>query len=242
MKLLLIIAGLGLARVVSGQGTAFTYQGRLMDNGAPATGNYDLRFAIYDAAAGGNLLGGPLTNAPVSVDNGAFTVILDFGQGLFTGSTRWIEIGVRTNGGAAGFTILSPLQAITASPYAITAGGVTDANISRLAVPNTATAATGTPTVTSGFITGAVVTHSGLGYDSAPAVTVMDSTGSGAVITASVLDGHVVSLTVQNPGTGYSPGATLTISAPPSNAFQTFVTPNFFTGVNTMTNPNNGTI
>ena len=29
------------------QGTAFTYQGRLNDNGAPANGIYDLQFRIY---------------------------------------------------------------------------------------------------------------------------------------------------------------------------------------------------
>lgn len=31
---------------VSAQGTAFTYQGRLLDNGYPASGIYDLRFAM----------------------------------------------------------------------------------------------------------------------------------------------------------------------------------------------------
>ena len=33
------------------QGTAFTYQGRLNDGANPANGDYDLRFAIYDALA-----------------------------------------------------------------------------------------------------------------------------------------------------------------------------------------------
>jgi len=33
-----------------GQGTAFTYQGRLTDGGSPANGGYDLRFSIYDAS------------------------------------------------------------------------------------------------------------------------------------------------------------------------------------------------
>ena len=32
------------------QGTAFTYQGRLNDAGGPATGIYDLRFAIYSSS------------------------------------------------------------------------------------------------------------------------------------------------------------------------------------------------
>src|SRR5882757_2850482 len=38
------------------QGTAFTYQGRLSDGGAPANGNYDLRFTIYNAATNGNVV------------------------------------------------------------------------------------------------------------------------------------------------------------------------------------------
>jgi len=234
-----IAALLALAQNLQAQGTAFTYQGRLTDNGTPATGTYDLRFAIYDSAGGGGQLGNPITNSSVAVSDGAFTVGLDFGEGIFPGAGRWLQIGVRTNGSPSAFTTLSPLQAITASPYAITSSGVTDANISRLNVPDTATPATGTPIVTSGFITGATLTSGGLGYATAPAVTVNDTTGSGAVITASVSGGRVAGLTVQNPGSGYSSGATLTIGPPPSNAFQTFVTPNFFTGINTMNNPSN---
>ena len=34
-------------------GSTFTYQGRLLENGGPATGIYDLRFTIYDALNGG---------------------------------------------------------------------------------------------------------------------------------------------------------------------------------------------
>jgi hypothetical protein len=37
--------------------TAFTYQGFLRDNGQPANGNYDLRFALFDSANGGNQIG-----------------------------------------------------------------------------------------------------------------------------------------------------------------------------------------
>jgi len=239
-KLLFTIVGLlALSQIVHGQGTAFTYQGRLTDNGTPANGVYDLRFTIYDDIIGGNRVGNPITNASVAVAEGTFTVTLDFGSGIFPGANRWLEIGVRTNGPAGAFTTLSPLQAFTAAPYAITAGAVTDANVSRLDVPNTASTATGVPTVTSGFITAATVLQSGLGYQSPPTVTVTDITGSGAVIIATLLGGKVVALTVQSSGTGYSSGATLTISPPPSNALQTFITPNFFTGINTMTNPGN---
>jgi formylglycine-generating enzyme required for sulfatase activity len=104
------------------QGTAFTYQGHLNDGASPANGNYDLRFTIYDAVTNGNVISGPLTNAPTGVTNGVFTVTLDFGDGVFTGPGRWLDIGVRTNGSVAAYSTLSPRQSLTAVPYAITAG------------------------------------------------------------------------------------------------------------------------
>ncbi len=42
------------------QGTAFTYQGQLNDGAKSANGNYDLKFALFDALAGGNGVGGPI--------------------------------------------------------------------------------------------------------------------------------------------------------------------------------------
>jgi hypothetical protein len=103
------------------QGTAFTYQGRLNDHTAPAAGTYDLQFTVYDDPTAGNSVGSPLTNSATAVSNGLFTVQLDFGPGIFDGSPRWLEIGVRTNG-AGSFSTLIPRQALTAAPYAILAG------------------------------------------------------------------------------------------------------------------------
>jgi hypothetical protein len=105
------------------QSTAFSYQGRLDDGGSPAGGIYDLRFALFNAVTAGTQQGGLLTNAPTAVSKGLFTVTLDFGN-QFPGANRWLEIAVRTNGGGA-FSTLAPRQAITATPYAITAGNVT---------------------------------------------------------------------------------------------------------------------
>ncbi|HEY2952151.1 MAG TPA: hypothetical protein VGK40_06195, partial [Verrucomicrobiae bacterium] len=110
---------------LNAQGTGFTYQGRLTDNGNPANGNYDLRCALFDAATGSGQIGNPITNAPVAVSNGLFTVTLDFGAGAFSGAARCLEIGVRTNGSVGPYSTLSPRQPVTASPYAITAGNVT---------------------------------------------------------------------------------------------------------------------
>lgn len=221
------------------QGTAFTYQGRLNDASNPAQGFYDLRFTVFDSSAGGSAVAGPQTNSAVTISNGLFTVALNFGGGVFNGDSRWLEIAVRTNNTGA-FTTLNQRQAMTAAPYAITATEATSGNIARLSVSNTTVAATGVPIVTSGFITGATVTRGGSGYLTPPTVTVNDATGSGAVIIAAISDGAVISLTVNSAGNGlYTSNATLTIGAPPSNAYQVFASTNYFPGVNTLTNPNN---
>lgn len=105
------------------QGTAFTYQGQLHRDGAPADGTYDFRFQIYDSdtGGGGTRVAGPLTNSAVAVSNGLFTTTLDFGTGVFDGNTnRWLQIGVHTNG-ASGWAALSPRQQIAPAPYAIMA-------------------------------------------------------------------------------------------------------------------------
>jgi len=120
-----LILGMAITSTTSAraQVTAFTYQGRLDDGGAPANGIYDLRFAIYNAASGGAQQGAALTKAATAVSDGLFTVTLDFGAGIFTGAARWLEIGVRTNGGG-GFNALAPRQPLTATPYATTASNL----------------------------------------------------------------------------------------------------------------------
>ncbi len=99
-------------------GTAFTYQGRLMDSQTGAEGLYDLNFTLYDGPASTNtMVGEPVTNSAVGVSNGLFSVSLDFGA-VFGGTPLWLEIRVRTNG-AAEFNTLSPRQALTPAPYAL---------------------------------------------------------------------------------------------------------------------------
>jgi hypothetical protein len=112
---------LGLNHVLA-QGTAFTYQGRLNDHGAPANGSYDLVFTLFNTNFNGTAIAGPVTNSATSVSNGLFTTLIDFGN-AFTGSSNWLEIAVSTNG-ASSFTTLSPRQQVTPAPYAITAENV----------------------------------------------------------------------------------------------------------------------
>jgi len=111
---------------VFAQGTAFSYQGRLNDGGSPATGIYDLRFTVCDSADNsGNVIAGPVTNDAVAVSNGLFSVALDFGPGVFTGSALWLQVDVQTNG-AAEFTPLLPRQPILPVPYAVMANSASN--------------------------------------------------------------------------------------------------------------------
>ena len=100
-----------------GLGTDFTYQGRFIENGSPAEGNYDFQFRLYDAAVGGAQLGSQIAKPSTSVTDGYFTVDLDFGD-QFNGDARWIEIDVRP-AGSGSYSVLAPRQKLTATPYAM---------------------------------------------------------------------------------------------------------------------------
>jgi hypothetical protein len=102
------------------QGTAFTYQGQLQNNGLPVNGRYDVTFRLFNASFGGAVIAGPFTNSATSMSNGLFTALVDFGPGAFTGGSNWLELAVRTNGGG-GFSTLAPRQQLTPTPYAMTA-------------------------------------------------------------------------------------------------------------------------
>ena len=90
-------------------GTAFTYQGRLHDGGAPASGSFDFQLVLYDALVGGSQVGPIVTRDDVTVTNGLFTATLDFGA-VFAGSKRFLEVGVRPGASTGAYTILSPRQ------------------------------------------------------------------------------------------------------------------------------------
>jgi hypothetical protein len=120
----LLLSALGLQpSALSAQGTALTYQGRLTSGTNAANGSYDLTFSLFSVSSGAGQVGGTQTNLATGISNGLFTATLDFGAN-FPGADRWLEIAVRTNGSGA-FTTLAPRQALTATPYAITAVNVT---------------------------------------------------------------------------------------------------------------------
>src|SRR5262249_48236703 len=101
---------LNFSLIAYAQGTAFTYQGKLTDNGNLANGNYDLQFKLFDTSTvgTGTQQSGTLALAAVSVTNGIFTVQLDFGvcPTCFTGAARFLEIGVKPAGSPNPYTLL----------------------------------------------------------------------------------------------------------------------------------------
>src|SRR2546423_1220507 len=71
------------------QGSAFTYQGRLNANGQPANGVYDLRFRLATEALGNTYVPNTILLNAQPITNGLFSVPLDFGPGIFTGTNLW---------------------------------------------------------------------------------------------------------------------------------------------------------
>lgn len=119
---------LSLASMTFAQSTEFTYQGRLMESGAPADGLFDMRVRLFDVPTGGT----PITVLcadDVDVIDGLFTVPLDFGDAI-NGDERYLEFAVKhevsepCGGLGSTFTTLAPRQQITAAPYALRTRGL----------------------------------------------------------------------------------------------------------------------
>jgi hypothetical protein len=157
------------------QGSAFTYQGRLDAFGSPAHGNFDFSFTLHDAALDGATIGAAVTTSGIGITNGLFTVALDFGANAFNGQARWLNIAVRTNGGAS-FSPLAPRQLVTPAPCAVHAvsAGVASGLTGSVTVPGTITAL--------GFVgNGAGLTNLGTSSVRLNSLTAADGTPNNAV-------------------------------------------------------------
>lgn len=118
----LIVAAAGTVAHAQAVNHAFTYQGKLANSGAPVTGTQDMRFRLYDTAAGGTQQGSTICADNVQVVDGLFTVSLNFGD-QFAGNQRYLEIEVRPDAGQScgvgtGYTLLLPRQELSATPHA----------------------------------------------------------------------------------------------------------------------------
>jgi hypothetical protein len=219
----LLLAVAGLAAKLSAQGTAFMYQGRLNDNGSAATGAYDLRFALYDAATNGNAISFPQTNSATGVTGGLFTATLDFGP-VFSGTNYWLSIGVRTNGNTNAFTLLWPRQPLLPVPYAIFA--------------NSASNLLGT--LPANRLTGTLPASAFAGYTNTVALTNAGNLFNGSF--NGVFSGNGTNLLNLNASQltgGTIADARLTPNVALLDHNQTFTGANNFTSINTFTNRGN---
>ena len=123
MFIVLVVHGVGECQSF---GTAFTYQGRLSDGGSPANDQYDFEFKLFNASMAGDQYGITLTKEDIRVSEGYFTVELDFvnDPNVFNGEARWLQISVRPGTSTGSYTLLSPRQEITATPYALQTRGI----------------------------------------------------------------------------------------------------------------------
>src|SRR6185437_8826054 len=102
----LLLLCLAVGHETLAQVSAFTYQGRLEFNGAPANGSYDFMFRLMNDPTNGVVAPVIPVNLAVPVTNGLFTTGMDFGAANLDGTNLWLEVNVRTNNGAS-FTPLS---------------------------------------------------------------------------------------------------------------------------------------
>jgi len=117
-----ILAVGGSALAQSPANSTITYQGRLALNGLAVNEDCEIVFSLYDAAIGGNLIaqvGSASLPRVVNIRKGLFTQPLDFGASAFNGSERWLEIAVRPAGAGGPYSVLTPRQCVTPTPYAL---------------------------------------------------------------------------------------------------------------------------
>lgn len=123
--------------------TQFTYQGELKiipdgnDIIVPANAEFDFTFELYDALNRGVQVGPTVSIDHVVVDQGIFTVQLDFGLSPFAGDQLYLAIAVRESDNSGNFTQLLPRQTLTAAPYALHAEYVAMGTVGSLEVDST---------------------------------------------------------------------------------------------------------
>ncbi|MGD2110187.1 MAG: hypothetical protein PVI86_12455 [Phycisphaerae bacterium] len=125
-----VLVSLGLASVAFAgtlQGTAFSYQGQLKQDGFVLNGLVDLEFSLHPDPVAPEQLGTDYRINAVEVVKGLFHVDVDFGAEAFAGADRWLEVRVRTPHDPADvvpFVTLDPRQPVTAAPYALQTRGI----------------------------------------------------------------------------------------------------------------------
>lgn len=103
----------GLSGSITPVESKISYQGQLTDSGSQLlTGDYTMKFRLYNADIGGSQLGSEIDKGTVPVSQGLFSVELPVNAADFNGQALWLELEV--NG-----EVLSPRQEILPVPYAL---------------------------------------------------------------------------------------------------------------------------
>ncbi len=148
--ILMTLLSLGLLSTNSNAalvGSAFNYQGELINNGSPANGDYDIEVTLFKVATGGPPKGNVSISA-VPVVNGLFNIELDFGDMVYIENDQWyLEIQVKATGDLT-YETLSPRNKLNAVPYAVQAdflapGGASSGDILKFNGTNWAPSASG---------------------------------------------------------------------------------------------------
>ena len=131
LLIMLLFSLFAFTNVMSQVDSSFTYQGELMDNGAPANGQYDINLDLID----GDMTpwGNTSEHSPVEVVNGLFSVNADFDIDAFDGYKNFtVTVSVRktSEGPGGAFTVLGS-QTVQAVPLAtnLTNGSATTGQV-----------------------------------------------------------------------------------------------------------------
>lgn len=99
--------------------SGISIQGRLLDNGTPATGAFDFELRLFNAALLGSQVGVTVTLGDHPVVDGLFTFEADFGDLLFGVDPRWLSVGVRPGASIAAYEILTPRTKLSSTPQSL---------------------------------------------------------------------------------------------------------------------------
>ena len=163
-SLLATLLSVAFTADVAGQSTtSFTHSGRLLENGQPANGLYEMEITLHRSETNTTAVGSTVFLPAVPITNGLFMIALDFGPEAFDGELRWLEFSVGPSDvagllsaasvGPRPLTVLGPRQPVRSVPQ------TTYATKARTAVvADTATTATKAQTaVTADMATNAVL-------------------------------------------------------------------------------------
>lgn len=103
-------------------GTGFSYQGELLDNGAPADGDYDIVINAFPAQNGGTQLVPSMQLFDFPINKGLLNIAnINLGfNALSLGDEIWLELMFKKSSDSGGsFETLVPRQRLSAVPYSV---------------------------------------------------------------------------------------------------------------------------